>query len=77
MLTLRLPTEMEKRLSTLAKETHRTKSYYVKRALEEFLDDQEDYLLGVASYEDYLKSGKKSISLEELEQKLGLHDSKH
>lgn len=77
MMTIRLPEEMEKRLSQLAKETHRTKSYYVKRAIEAFLDDQEDYLAALASYEDYLQSGKKSISLEELEKKLGLYDGKH
>jgi RHH-type rel operon transcriptional repressor/antitoxin RelB len=77
MMTIRLPEETEKRLSKLAENTHRSKSYYVRRAIEEFLDDQEDYLAALASYEDYLKSGKKSISLEELEKKLGLHDNKH
>lgn len=76
-MTVRFPEKLEKRLSQLAKETHRTKSYYIKRAVEEFLEDQEDYLLAVASYEDYLQSGKKSTSLEELEQKLGLHDNRH
>ncbi len=76
-MTVRFPEKTEKRLAQLAKDTHRTKSYYIKRAVEEFLEDQEDYLLAVASYEDYLKSGEKSISLEELEQKLGLHDSRH
>ncbi len=77
MLTVRLPEKMAQRLSHLAKETHRTKSYYVKRAVAEFLEEQEDYLAAVASYEEYLQSGKKSISLEELEEKLGLHDNKH
>ena len=77
MMTIRLHENMEKRLSQLAKETHRTKSYYVKRAIEEFLEDQEDYILAASSYENYLQSGKKSISLEELEKKLGLNDSKH
>ncbi len=71
MMTIRLPEEMEKRLSQLAKDTHRTKSYYVKRAIEEFLENQEDYLAALASYEDYLQSGKKSISLEEVVKKFG------
>jgi len=77
MMTVRFPPKIEEKLTQLAKETHRTKSYYIKRAVEEFLEDQEDYLLAVASYEDYLKSGEKSVSLEELEQKLGLHDNRH
>lgn len=77
MMTIRFPEKIEQRLSQLAERTHRTKSYYIKRAVEEFLEDQEDYLLAVASYEDYLQSGKKSISLEELEKKLGLHADNH
>ena len=77
MITVRLPENVDKKLSQLAKETHRTKSYYIKRAVEEFLEDQQDYLLAVASYEEYLQSGKKSIALEELEKKLGLYDSRH
>lgn len=75
MMTVRFSEEMNKQLSQLAKSTHRTKSYYVKLAVAELLENQGDYLTAVASYEEYLKSGKKSISLEELEQKMGLDDS--
>ena len=76
MMTLRLPDAMDQRLSQLAKETHRSKSYYVKLAIAEFLEDRADYLSALSSYEDYLKTGKKSISLDELEKKLGLYDAK-
>jgi RHH-type rel operon transcriptional repressor/antitoxin RelB len=77
MITVRLPEGLDKKLTQLAKDTHRTKSYYITRAIEEFLKEQEDYLLAMASYEEYLKSGKKSITLEELEKKFGLHESHH
>lgn len=41
-LTVRLPEDIEKRLSELAKLTGRTKSYYVRAALEEKLGELED-----------------------------------
>ena len=66
MMTIRLPEEMEQRLSQLAKETHRTKTYYVKRAIEEFLDDQEDYLLALSVMERVEKGEEKTIPFEEI-----------
>ena len=74
MLSVRLRPDLEKKLNQLAHDTHRSKSYYVERALEGYLEDKGDYLAALASYEEYLQSGKKSISLEELEKKLGLKD---
>ena len=35
MLSLKLPTELETKLNTLAAVTHRSKSFYVRKALEE------------------------------------------
>ena len=52
MLTVRLPKELEDRLEKLAKKTERSKGYYVRKALEGFLDDREDYLLGLAALEE-------------------------
>ncbi len=52
MLAVKLPKEIERRLDSLARRTHRTKSYYVKRAILEFLEDREDYLLGAARLEE-------------------------
>ncbi|MGH8750302.1 MAG: type II toxin-antitoxin system RelB family antitoxin [Burkholderiales bacterium] len=45
MLALRLPEEIEKRLALLAKKTGRTKTFYVREALLEYLEDLEDYYL--------------------------------
>ena len=42
MLAVRLPDLLEERLSHLAKQTHRSKSYYVKQAIQDFLDEQEE-----------------------------------
>jgi RHH-type rel operon transcriptional repressor/antitoxin RelB len=70
MLALRLPPEIEKRLSELAQKTGRTKSYYAKLAIEEFLQDQEDYLLAVSRLEENLPG----IPIDEVERRLGLVD---
>lgn len=46
MLAVRLNLDTERRLSHLARETGRSKSYYVRQAIEDFLENREDYLLG-------------------------------
>jgi len=70
MLALRLPPKVEKRLEALARKTGRTKSYYAKLAIADFLDDQEDYLLAIARLEKNLPG----IPIEEVERRLGLGD---
>ncbi len=67
MIGLRDP-ELEKRLETLAKATGRSKSFYVREAITKYLQDREDYLLGIARLE---QDGKR-FTLEEVEKKLGL-----
>lgn len=69
MLTIRLPELMERRLSDLAKETHRSKSYYVKRAIEEFLEEQEDYLIALSRMERIESGEDKAIPFEKLVEK--------
>ena len=66
MLGVRLSGELENRLTNLAEQTGHTKSYYVKQAIQEFLDNREDYLLGLA----ILEKQEATITLEELEQHL-------
>jgi RHH-type rel operon transcriptional repressor/antitoxin RelB len=70
MLAVRLPELLDHRLSDLANETNRSKSYYVKKALQEFLDDHEDHLLALAR----LEKKNPRITIEEMEGRLGLED---
>jgi RHH-type rel operon transcriptional repressor/antitoxin RelB len=70
MLAIRLPKDIEKRLEELAKKTNRTKTYYAREAILEYLDDLEDYYLAVARIEENLPS----IPIEEVERQLGLED---
>lgn len=50
-MTVRLEDDLDERLGDLARETWRTKSYYTNLALQDFLDEQEDYVLGIAALE--------------------------
>lgn len=68
MLGVRLERELEARLERLAKRTGRSKSYYAKEAIRQFLEDREDYLLGLA----VLERKEPTISMEELERRLGM-----
>ncbi|PWV95282.1 RHH-type rel operon transcriptional repressor/antitoxin RelB [Hoeflea marina] len=45
MLALRLPPDLERRLTELAARTGRTKSFYARQALIEYIEDMEDRYL--------------------------------
>jgi len=45
MLAIRLSPDIEERLDQLSKKTGRTKTYYAREAIVEYLDDLEDYYL--------------------------------
>ena len=47
MLAIRLPQEIEKRLSKLAERTGRTKTYYAREAIVRYLEDLEDTYLAI------------------------------
>ena len=75
MLGVRLPEKLDQRLTTLARETRRTKSHYVIEALEEFLDVNERTLKVIAKYEKQKRDGTlKTVSMEELMKKWGIDE---
>jgi len=69
MLAVRLDKQLEERLNSLSKTTGRSKSHYVKKAIQEYLDEQEDVLLAISHLEDNRDA---VISLEEMRKNLGL-----
>ncbi|MBI5814920.1 MAG: ribbon-helix-helix protein, CopG family [Nitrospinae bacterium] len=74
MLALRLPPEVEKRLEKLAKKTGRTKSYYARQAILEYIDDMEDIYQAENELEN-LRTGKsRTYTIEEVAKDLGLDD---
>jgi len=69
MLAVRLSPDIEKRLDELAKKTGRTKTYYAREAIVEYIDDLEDYYLAV----DRLKRPGRRWTMEEVEKELVGH----
>ena len=45
MLTVRLPADLEKRLTRLAKKTGQTKAFYAREAMLRHIEDFEDYYI--------------------------------
>jgi RHH-type rel operon transcriptional repressor/antitoxin RelB len=74
MLAIRLPEEIEKRLDALAKETGRTKSFYVREAILEHLDDLEDIYLAEQRLADIRAGRSTTVSLEEVMKRYGMVD---
>ncbi len=72
MLALRLSEELETRLNTVAEATGRSKSKIVRDALEQYLEEREDYLLAAARYEEHLHDPTKAVSFEEVLRELNL-----
>ena len=70
MLAVRLPGNLEHKLDNLADQTGRSKSYYVRQAITDYLADHEDRLIAVAR----LEQNNPRISLKEMERRLGLDD---
>jgi len=68
-LSLRLPEDVFKRLSLLAKKTRRTKSSFIQEMLEESLDDLE---AGYIALERLNEKNAKYLTTEEMEKELGL-----
>lgn len=62
-VTAKIPNELFVRLENLAKISERKKSYLIKKAVENFLDDKEDYYIALKR----LESKEINYSLEELE----------
>ena len=52
VLTLRLDEQTDRKLQRLAKESERPKSYFIKKALELYLQEYEDYQIALARRAD-------------------------
>ena len=68
MLSVRLKPELEERLSRLAKQTGRTKTFYASQLIEENIDDLEDRYLA----ESRLEKRGKTFSSADARKHLGL-----
>ena len=74
MIALRLPPEVEERLEALAKATGRSKSFYVREALLEHLEDMEDAYLAAATLERVRLGKERVFTTAQVRKNLGLDD---
>ncbi len=72
MLAIRLPQSIEKRLERLARRTGRTKTYYVREAILEHLEDLEDIFLAERAFERIRKGEERTIPLKNLMKRHGV-----
>ena len=72
---VRISRTLDERLDVLAAKTGRRKSYYASKAIAQFLEDYEDYLLAVEAYE--ASKGQRRYTLEELAKRLGWDGGDH
>jgi RHH-type rel operon transcriptional repressor/antitoxin RelB len=68
MLAIRLNAELEDRLARLAKKTGRTKTFYAREAIEQHLEDLEDYYLALET----LQKPGRVYTAEEAKRELGI-----
>ena len=66
-INVRLDDDVAKRLEALAQKTGRTKTFYATEAIQEFLDDREDYFLAKDSLQTFHDSGEESLGLDDLD----------
>lgn len=74
MLAIRLPPDIEQRLDALAKATGRSKSFYVRQALLEHLDDLEDLYLAEQRLIALRAGQSETVPLEDLLKRYGMAD---
>lgn len=74
MLAIRLPQAIEKRLEKLARRTGRTKSFYVRQAILQHLEDLEDIHLAERTLQRIQDGEERTIPLEDVLKRHGLED---
>ena len=74
MLAIRLPQSIEKRLEKLARRTGRTKTFYVREAILEHLDDLEDLYAAERALKRIRSGEEQAIPLEDALKRHGLQD---
>ena len=74
MIGIRIPKSVGQRLEILAKRTGRSKTYYIREAIIEHLDDLEDIYLAEQVLERVRRGEEPVSGIDEVEGRLGLAD---
>jgi len=71
MLALRLPPDIERRLEDLSRRTGRSKSFYAREAILEYLEDLEDTYLAEEATAEHYSSGGRTLTMAEVLERYG------
>lgn len=72
--SIRLPEDVERRLDFLARQTGRTKAYYIREMILKNIDDLEDYYLAADILERVRKGEEPTFASDDVRKDLGLED---
>lgn len=73
-ISIRLPADLDRRLDFLARQTGRTKAFYIREALLAKIDDLEDYYLAADVLERIRKGEEATYPATMVRKDLGLDD---
>ncbi len=69
-ISAQIPNKLDKELTKLCEAEERSKSFFIKKALEQYLEEKKqdlaDYQQAKILFEEFKKSGEKGISYEEV-----------
>lgn len=74
MLAIRLPADIEERLEKLAKATGRTKTFYAREAILEYLEDLEDLYMAERELKAIHAGESDTVPLQEVMKQYGMED---
>ncbi|MCD6427325.1 MAG: ribbon-helix-helix protein, CopG family [Caldisericaceae bacterium] len=69
VLSVRLPESLKEQIEKIAKATERPKSYFVKKALEMYLEEISDYAIALDRYTD---KDAEYLTTEEVKREIGV-----
>ena len=72
--SIRLDPELERSLDKLAKETGRSKSFYIHEMIRRSFEDVHDYYIADAAMERLRRGEERTYTLDEVSAELGLDD---
>ncbi|WP_010262238.1 DUF6290 family protein [Treponema primitia] len=67
MVSVRFSEEEGRKLNEIATLTKRSRSFFIKQAVKEKLEDLETYYLGEAALQEWVAEGKEEYSIEDLD----------